>query len=343
MKVAIGILLLLFISCSEIATKKRNLVENDIPEVSKMAGVSLEMPPDSIPPRSMQPIQNLGANWVAMIPYSIIDEGNSKVEYYDQGMWWGESLSGTAEMIRMAKRSGLKTMMKPHVWVIGQGWPGKFDLKTEKEWLEWESTYREFILTFAKLAADEKVDLFCVGTEFRIAVVKRPDFWRQLIREVRKVYSGKITYASNWDNYEKVTFWDQLDYIGTDAYFPFSKKKDPELGDLMEGWGREGDKLKAFSEKWNKKIIFTEYGFRSIDYPEALAGKDESKLSPNMKNQESAYRAFFQTVWKEDWFEGGFFWKWQFRSKIGGTKDTDFTPQNKPAEKLIQKYYQNAN
>ena len=302
MKISLIFLGLFFFSCSADVKSKRNLVEKVIPNASKIAGFSLEMPSDSIPLRSMEPVVKNGANWVALIPYSIIREGKAKVEYYDKGMWWGESLSGTAEMFRMARRSGLKIMLKPHVWVIGQGWPGKFDLKTEGDWLIWESSYRDYILTFAKVAAKEKADIYCIGTEFRIAVVKRPEFWKQLIKEVREIYPGKITYASNWDNYQNVTFWDQLDYIGTDAYFPHSKKKEPELAELMESWEKEGAMLKAFSEKWNRTVLFTEYGFRSIDYADALPGKNEAKLKPNMKNQKTAYRAFFQTIWKEDWF-----------------------------------------
>lgn len=307
-----------------------------------MAGFSLEMPPDSIPPNSMEGIVELGGKWVALIPYSIIGKGSAKVEYNHRGMWWGESPAGTTECIRMAKRSGLKTMLKPHVWVIGQGWPGNFDLNSEAEWLTWESSYRKYILEFAKIGEEQKVDLFCIGTEFRIAVVKREQFWRKLIEEVREIYKGEITYASNWDNYHNVKFWDELDYIGTDAYFPHSEEKEPEIKVLLNGWKKEGAKLKAFSEKWKKKVIFTEYGFRSCDYFNSNSAQKKSKNQPNMGNQERAYQAFFQSVWQEDWMLGGFLWKWHFKEDIGGENNSDYTPQNKPAALVIQKYYKKA-
>lgn len=342
MKCSLFFLCLILLACSEKSNVEGVPKSILIPNVEKMAGFSLEMPPDSIPPNSMEGIVELGGKWVALIPYSIIREGRAEVEYNHHGMWWGESLIGTSECIKMANKSGLKTMLKPHVWIIGQGWPGKFDLKSEEQWLMWESSYRSYILEFAKVAQEQKVDLFCIGTEFRIAVVKREQFWRKLIKEVREIYKGKITYASNWDNYQNVNFWNELDYIGTDAYFPLSKHKEPNLQKLLSGWKKEGDKLKAFSEKWKKQIIFTEYGFRSIDYPSAFHNKDKSKLKPNMNNQKNAYQAFFQTIWMEDWFLGGFLWKWQFRDEIGGENDTDYTPQNKPAANVIQKYYEKA-
>jgi hypothetical protein len=40
--------------------------------------------------------------------------------------------------------------------------------------------------------------------------------------EIRKIYTGKLTYAANWDDFDKVPFWKELDYIGIDAYFPLS-------------------------------------------------------------------------------------------------------------------------
>ena len=342
MKLALLIFGIIFLSCVERVEIKNTHVSKSIPSLKKIAGFSLEMPPDSIPPNSMEAIVDHGGKWVALIPYSIIREGEAEVVYNHKGMWWGESLSGTVHCINMANKSGLKTMLKPHVWIIGQGWPGKFDLNTEEEWLIWESSYREYILMFAKVAEEQSVDLFCVGTEFRIAAVKREAFWRQLIKDVREIYNGEVTYASNWDNYHKINFWDDLDYIGTDAYFSLSKKKVPQLQKLVSEWKKQGAELKAFSKKWEKKIMFTEYGFRSIDYTSAFYEKDESKLKPNMKNQENAYRAFFETVWAEEWFVGGFLWKWKFRDNPGGVNDSNYTPQNKPAAEVIQKYYEKA-
>jgi hypothetical protein len=57
-----------------------------------------------------------------------------------------------------------------------------------------------------------------------------------LIKKVRAVYSGKLTYAENWDCIDKVLFWDQLDYIGVDAYFPISKKKKQKMKEIRAGW-----------------------------------------------------------------------------------------------------------
>ncbi len=53
------------------------------------------------------------------------------------------------------------------------------------------------------------------------------DCWGQLIDEVRAVYSGNLTYAANFDNYHRVGFWDQLDWVGINAYFPLRHEIHP--------------------------------------------------------------------------------------------------------------------
>jgi hypothetical protein len=306
--------------------------------LDKMSGVSLEMPGQPMEGERMDGILDYGAKWVSMIPYGYTERGEAKVNYFWDGRWWGESLNGTAKCIEYAQERGLKIMLKPHVWVVGEGWPGKFDPDNEADWEIWESSYREYILDCARLADSMSVDVLCIGTEYRKSVVKRVEFWKTLIKEVREIYSGPVTYAANWDNYEKVTFWDQLDFIGIDAYFPFSKKKEPTLEELKNGWIDKAKELKAFSEKWDRQIAFTEYGFKSVDYFNG-GKKGVDNPQPNMKNQETAYKAFFNTVWQEEWMLGGFFWKWHFYDNAGGEDNDRYTPQNKPAEKIIKAFY----
>ena len=239
-----------------------------------------------------------------------------------------------------AQRHDLKVLLKPHVWVMGDGWPGEYDLETEAEWREWEITYANYIMTYAHIADSMGVDMLAIGTEFRIPAVEREAYWRGLIRRVKQVYKGKLTYAANWDNYHKVTFWDQLDYIGVDAYFPINNADTPSVEELEKGWEPLYKELKAFSKKYQKPMLFTEYGYQSVN---GAAGEhwniDKSHQSINMKTQANAYQALFNTFWKEDWFAGGFFWKWHLTENRGGPSNGDFTPQGKTAAQVIAQHY----
>ncbi|MFT5860519.1 MAG: hypothetical protein ACI865_002632 [Flavobacteriaceae bacterium] len=308
---------------------------------TKIAGANLENPGRKIQDGGLDDLLDANVGWVAIIPYGYTERGDSKVQFnYNGDQWWGESLEGTIGLIEIAQKAGLKTMIKPHVWVVGDGWPGDFKLNSDKRWKEWEVSYHTYIMEHAKVADSLNVDLFCIGTEYRKAVVARKDFWVQLIKDVREVYSGKLTYASNWDNYEAVTFWKDLDFIGIDTYFPLSEKKDLSIDELVGNWEPISNDLKLFSEKYDRRIIFTEYGFKSVDYASAPLYKvDKDSLKPNMNNQVVGYNAFFQTVWQQDWMAGGFFWKWHVIGKKGGLDNTRYTPQGKPALDVIRDWY----
>ena len=233
-------------------------------------------------------------------------------------------------------------MIKPHVWITGEGWPGEFKCETDQSWEIWEDSYYEYIMKFAEMADSLDVEVFCIGTEYRLAVRERTQFWERLIDSVRNVYNGKVTYAANWDNYENVTFWDKLDFIGIDAYFPITKAKHPKREELKIGFEKLSFQLKRFSDSCDRKILFTEYGFRSLDYSTSGYYKYQTdELSTNPELQADAYEAFLSVFWKESWIKGGFFWKYQFRSEseLGGIKNNRYTPQFKPAQKVVSHYY----
>lgn len=303
-------------------------------------GVSLVSPPQKVSPSLFGGVEKTYANWVALIPFGFSRKGQPNVSYDHERQWWGERSDGTCELIKCSQDYDLKVLLKPHVWVMGQGWPGEYDLTTEEDWQVWEQGYRKYILNYARIADSMKVDMFCVGTEFRIAGVKREAFWRKLIQEVRQVYQGPLTYASNWDNYDKIQFWDELDYIGIDAYFPVSEEPAPTVAELEAGWQPIKKELERFSKQVDRPMLFTEYGYQSLM---GTAGKhweiDKGSDAINMQAQADAYQALYNVFWDESWFAGGFLWKWHLRKDYGGPANGAFTPQGKTAESVIKSHF----
>ena len=183
--------------------------------------------------------------------------------------------------------------------------------------------------------------MICIGTEYKTAVKHRPEFWHALIKKIRKVYKGKLTYCANWDDYEDVTFWNDLDYIGISAYFPLSDAQTPSIANLEKEWKPIKKQLASYSNEVGKPVLFTEYGYRSMDQPAWRSWEHEYKERPiNNLAQANAYEALYKTFWKEKWFAGGFAWKWysSFR-RMDSAKNHDWTLQNKDAEKVMMKYY----
>ncbi len=306
----------------------------------KINGVSLVSPPRVIPSDKVSEVKRINAGWVAVIPYGFSRPGQGRVTFDHERQWWGERTEGTSELISYAKSNGFKVMLKPHVWVLGEGWTGDYKPHNEEEWKTWEQDFSNYILHHARLAASLNVEMLCIGTEYRTPAKERPEFWRGLIKEIKKEYSGKITYASNWDNYMNITWWDEVDYIGIDSYFPLAEGDSPSLEEIKAGWVPLKEELQSFSKEWKKRILFTEYGFQSV---KGGAGKhwevDKSHENADMEVQSKAYEATFQSIWNEPWFAGGFLWKWHLTTRGAERNKTRFTPQGKPAEKIIAKWY----
>ena len=56
--------------------------------------------------------------------------------------------------------------------------------------------------------------------------------------------------------------------------------------------------------------------------------------------QARCYEAFFRTFWDEPWVAGVYWWKWFPNVTRPGVADnTGFSPQNKPAEKVMARWY----
>lgn len=103
--------------------------------------------------------------------------------------------------------------------------------------------------------------------------------WQRLIRKARKMFTGQITYAANFDNYCDVGFWDQLDFMGINAYFPLRHIKNAEINQntakniiekehleeaLREGWNAVYNEIEAFQKQQQleeKPLLFTELGY----------------------------------------------------------------------------------
>ncbi|MCF2874594.1 MULTISPECIES: glycoside hydrolase family 113 [unclassified Tenacibaculum] len=311
-------------------------------QTKKINGISFVASPEKISHEHVSPLIKASANYVALMPFGFIkDLSSPEVIHNTKRQWFGETEEGIIQYAKEFQKKGISLMIKPQIWVWRGEFTGYIKMNSEENWKALEASYLEFILTYAKTAQRLKADVFCIGTELEKFVINRPEFWNKLIKEVRKVYKGKLTYAANWDEFKRVPFWEDIDYIGIDAYFPLSEKKSPTLEEFEKGWEPHKKEILRVREKVNKPVLFTEYGYRSINY----AGKKpweahrvEGEI--NLENQKNATQALYNQFWKEDWFAGGFIWKWFHKHKeVGGKNNNRFTPQNKPTEELIRKLY----
>lgn len=310
---------------------------------NKVGGVSFDASIFSTTDTIFNSVIDVNANWVSLIPFAYLND-NDYDFFWDEGGWWGMSKEGMEALANFAHARGLKVLMKPQVSVnAGFIFTGNYSRNSEADWQTFENDYRAYIMDFAYLAESVNAEAFCIGNEWKTFINERPQFWTSLIAEVRSVYSGLITYAANWDEYTEVHFWEQLDFIGVNAYFPITDSHTPTVADMVSGWQKYIAELSMFCCRLQKQMVFTEYGYRSVDYTALEPWNTEEYFGDtklNLEAQKNAYEGFFQALWQEDWFGGGFLWKWWgYHHTSGGENDNRFTPQNKPAESVIRTYY----
>lgn len=308
-------------------------------EGPKIKGVCSVAPHKVIDETAFETLRKINAEWVAVVPYGFCKENDPHFYFDSNWQWWGETSVGAAKTIELAHKAGLKAMLKPHVWVQKGTYTGDFDLKTEPDWQIFEKDFARYVLRYAHIADSTQADLYCIATEMDNFVLKRPAFWHDLILKVRKIYHGKLTYADNWDKYTQNPLWQDLDFIGIDAYFPLTENTNPTPRDLDKGWKAHLLKIEKFAQITQKPVLFTEFGYRNIEGAAVRPWESYKGAAQNDRQQAEAYESLFRNVWHKPWFAGGLAWKWFLRPDMLQRSPDDYTPQGKPAEAVLQKWF----
>lgn len=213
-------------------------------------------------------------------------------------------------MIRLAHGLGLKVMLKPHIDLVRKWWNrpriGTAFVGHPALWDAWFASYRTFIFHYAEIAEAEGVEQLAVGTEL-VGTTGQVERWRYVVAGVRDRFSGTLTYASLIDGEEMaIRWWDAIDLIGIDVYWPLTEEADPTVEELKGSWVPRIEQMAGLSEAWDgKPILFTEIGYRSLN------GGNQNLWAPwmldrplDLQEQADCYVAAFESVWDEPWSPG---------------------------------------
>lgn len=284
----------------------------------KIQGMTLSTPRgssewgrDHIEP-ALSDLRSLGVNWVAIHPYARI-ETDGTVRWRRGEEADGEPPVWLTRPITEAHERGLKIFIKPHLAHWGSfSWRGEIAFESEEQWARFFRTYSGWITEMA--AHSRGADAFAVGTELDRTIDREAE-WRTVIDNVRAVYGGPLTYAANWTDYERVPFWNALDAIGIQAYFPVLDRSEvgdrvPSQRELDAGWTRIMDRLRAFGQRHDRTIVFTELGY-NLSAKAPYEPWDWEVGGPNAEIlQERSMRAALGAIARERAVVGAFLWKW---------------------------------
>ena len=310
-------------------------------------------------PQGLEGTANLratGANYTAVM-------ATWYVQTYDSTGIAPDSSSPTdaavVAAIQNLQAQGITVTLKPHVDSLDGIWRGDFTwpstdttVAEQQVWLTaWFTSYQSFILHFAKIASDNNVGVMVIGTEFAKLTGSScagscEAYWKQYVIDPLRASYPNLTLAyganatSAGDEFTSVTFWDDIDIIGVDGYFPLTGHADPTVAQLVSAWTTASGNVNGFAPETalknlasahpGKPLIFSEIGYTST------AGTNEApyNYTPtgayDPTEQEDCYEAYFEVFSLDTaWMKGVFWWDWSVSAP--GANDTGYSPQTKPA------------
>ncbi len=287
-------------------------------------------------------LATLGADAVSLMPFAYQrDAHGPRLAFLDDHPS-SETDIGLLHAARRAHAQGFSVLWKPHIWVSEGSWPGEIEMRDEATWSLWWSAYRRYVLHHALLAAWARADIFCLGVELDRTVTgpERERAWRELIASVRVLFPGPLTYAANWDRAPEVPFWDALDFVGVDAYYPLASGDQATDADLAAGAAGVVRQLEHLAKTARRPLLLTEVGFparrAAWREPHSEAGEYEEE------DQLRSYRALFGALGRRPWLAGVFLWKaFSDEAGAGGRHGgrADFRFLNRRAEAAVRDYF----
>jgi hypothetical protein len=292
--------------------------------------------------KSIDQVAALGADTVSIVVDCRQENGSSGRIFMDMRMT--PSPQQLARLIKHAKGRNLRVVLMPIVLLDnprGNEWRGT--IKPE-DWAEWFESYRAMMNHYAEVAQQNGVDVFVVGSELVSSETKLAE-WTKTIRMIRRIYKGQITYSSNWDHYRAVPFWDQLDLIGMNSYWNLGKVGSQTLDrreitpeTVQQRWAEIQEDLFLFTKSTGKPLILLEVGWCSVsnaahepwDYTQQTVAMD-------LDLQRILYEGFFRSWWGHPSLGGFMIWEWT--PGDGGSEDRGYTPEGKPAEKVMRTWF----
>ena len=291
--------------------------------------------------RTMEEARRMGANWVSLTPFGRVWDLSSSGIALDFEAPSGENRRAVRDAVAQAHAAGLRVLLVPHLWVESGGWRGEIEPGSEERWRAFAASYRRFVLHWAQLAREAGVDMLAVGIELRswVTTARAPEF-ADIVREVRSVYPGPLTYAANWDDVEQTVIWGELDIIGINGFYPLARRKGAPLAALRRGAGDVRKKVKALAEQWDKPVLFTEFGYTTREDPaiEPWIWPDHlEKVVIDEQAQADAYRALLGALVDEPRFAGFFVWRvYADPDDVSQEAEWGFSPRGKRAELVLR-------
>jgi hypothetical protein len=245
---------------------------------------------------------------------------------------------------RQARQAQLRVMFFPTINLRSeadnaQWWRGNIE---PRDWNLWWANYTAFNVDLARIAQEEGVEWYSVGTEMA-STHRFPDQWRALVREVRRVFKGKIVYSINFDSHDSFTFGDCLDVIGINTYDPIAKNDDhPSQESVRAAWWWIVNKARTLQARFNKPVMITEVGYPSVAHANTGPWDFRTDQPKDLELQNFLLSGAINVL--RNWSDGAAVFYYLYgenlnRKPVGGPDDRTYAIWGKPAEATLKAYF----
>jgi hypothetical protein len=286
----------------------------------------------------------LGVNAISITPFGRIWSLQSTQIERDFELPFAQNQAAVLRLVADAKARGMRVLIVPHLWVETPGWRGDLDPGSEAGWLAYQKSYREFVLDWAKVARRAGADALSIGVECKSWSGRFGAYWSALIADVRAAFPGQLTYSANWDEAEDVLFWDQLDFVGINAFYPLADHADASYATYADGAARAVERALALGRLVAKPIVFVEIGYttrRDAAVKPWLWPDDMHDVAIDEWEQARALSALMGAAITQPAFRGLFVWRYYANlDDVSQEASWGFSPHGKLAEPLLSNVFQ---
>jgi hypothetical protein len=240
-----------------------------------------------------------------------------------------------ADLVDLAHAYRMAVVIRPLLdeSALGTGnWRGNIAPQNVAAWF---ASYTALLVNLGQLAQIHGVEIVVLGGEFDSMQSYTPQ-WMALIQAVRRVYRGKLTYASNVTTdpalqLGRVKFWSALDFLGADLYLPSSAPVGATADVIVQSWQPLLKQFLAASGATKRPTLVTEIGVRAQRLAHQRPWVWDNGQPEDQAVQESYYLAVCSAI--AGHVQGMYWWQ----TGLDGPNDpSGFNPLGRPAEQQVR-------
>ncbi len=252
------------------------------------------------------------------------------------------SIRNLEEVIKESRSLGMKTALKPLIDSRDNGsrmafYPSNFN--------KWAESYMKIINNLSRVAIDDSVDYFIVGSELEKILDRNPSFFDMVSSSLKDSgFKGKTIYAADFmslsdlDRIKKLKET-SIDIVGIDFYAPAMPSI--PFGNKIPFYFVK----KIYETLHPKPIFITEFGVPSETFGGILPFKNIPWSIQDSHLQAKVYKDFLEAIseinGKSQTIRGVFVWssdRPDFGEDISDPLPKGYSIFGKPAEKIVKEF-----